>query len=175
MIKVVSTSLILIALFGTAPRSWSQDAAAVADRVASEEAVRREARKIQLRTVLSEAQALQAQDDLGSAAKAYEEAWDHVQNIGVMVDRERAETIKGMSEVRMELARRAQSRSDLEEASKQVERVLRIDPKNTDAQNFKAENDKRIHDRLGREPSKGTLERIPEVQKERVNTSHPSQ
>jgi tetratricopeptide (TPR) repeat protein len=171
MIKVVSTSLILIALFGTAPRIWSQDAAAVAERVASEEAVRREARKIQLRTILSEAQALQAQDDLGSASKAYEEAWDHVQNIGVTVDRERTETIRGMSEVRLELARRAQSRGDLEEASKQVDRVLRIDPKNTLAQKLKVDTDKRIQERMGREPSKAVLERIPDVQKERNNTS----
>ncbi len=171
MIKVVSTSLILIALFGTAPRNWSQDAAAVAERVASDEAVRREARKIQLRGVLSEAQTFQAQDDLGSAAKAYEEAWDHVQTIGVTVDRERIETIRGMSEVRMELARRAQRRGDFDEASKQVERILRLDPRNSEAQAFKADNDKRIQDRMGQEPSKAVTERIPEVQQERINTS----
>jgi tetratricopeptide (TPR) repeat protein len=171
MIKVVSTSLILIALFGTSPRTFAQDAAAVAERTAGEEAVRRQARIIQLRNTITTAQELQAQGDLIAASKEYEQAWDHVQNIGVTIDRERAETIRGMTEVRMELARRAQARGDLEEASRQVERVLRLDPRNTIAQNFKAENDKRIQDRLGREPSRAVLERVPEVQKERVNTS----
>lgn len=171
MIKVVSTSLILIALFGTSPRTFAQDAAAVAERTAGEEAVRRQARIIQLRNTLADAQALQAQGDLVAASKEYETAWDHVQNIGVTIDRERAETIRGMTEVRMELARRAQARGDLEEASKQVERVLRLDPRNTVAQNFKAENDELIQKRLGREPSKAVLERVPEIQKERVNTS----
>jgi tetratricopeptide (TPR) repeat protein len=171
MIKVVSTSLILIALFGTSPRTFSQSAAAVAERSAGEEAVRRQARIILLRNTLADAQALQAQGDLAAAAKEYEKAWDHVQNIGVTIDRERAETIRGMTEVRMELARKAQARGDLEEASKQVERVLRIDPRNTVAQNFKQENDKRVQERLGREPSRAVLERVPEVQRERVNTS----
>ena len=81
MIKVVSTSLILIALFGSVPQLRSQDAATIANASASEEAVRREARKIQLRQALSEAQALQALGDLAGASKVYEEAWDHVQSI----------------------------------------------------------------------------------------------
>ncbi|MGZ8899292.1 MAG: tetratricopeptide repeat protein [Limisphaerales bacterium] len=124
-----------------------------------------------LRNTLTDAQALQAQGDLAAAAREYEKAWDHVQNIGVTIDRERAETLKGMTEVRMELARRAQNRGDLEEASKQVDRVLRLDPRNTIAQNFKSDNDKRVQERLGREPSRAILERVPEVQRERVNTS----
>src|ERR1044071_3384752 len=123
MIKVVSTSLILIALFGTFPRSFAQqDAAAVAQRAASEEAVRRTARKIDLRNALANAQALQ-------------------------------------------------DKGNREEASKQVERVRRVDPANQDAQHFKTKNDKLVADRVGKEPSKETLERIPEIQHERVNTS----
>src|SRR5690242_11792696 len=137
MIKVVSTSLILIALFGTFPRSYAQDTAA-AQRVASEEAVRRTARKIDLRTALSNAQALQAKGDLVGAAREYEKAWDLVQQIGVTIDQERAETIKGIATTRLELARHAQDKGNLEEASKQVERVLRVDPNNQDAQHFKA-------------------------------------
>ena len=101
MIKVVSTSLILIALFGTSPRSFSQSAAEIAERSAGEEAVRRQARIILLRNTLADAQALQAQGDLVAASKEYERAWDHVQTIGVTIDRERAETLQGMTEVRM--------------------------------------------------------------------------
>src|SRR5688572_32338767 len=108
MIKVVSTSLILIALFGTSPRAFSQNATAAAQRAASEEAARRTARKIDLRKSLTEAQALQASGDLASASREYQKSWDLVQSIGVTVEQERAEAIKGLSETSMELARRAQ-------------------------------------------------------------------
>src|SRR5262249_16968599 len=90
---------------------------------------------------------------------------------GVTVEQERAETIKGLASTRLELAKRAQNKGNLEEASKQVERVLRVDPKNEEAQKFKAQNDKLIADRLGKEPSKETLQRVPEIEHERVNTS----
>ena len=57
------------------------------------------------------------------------------------------------------------------EADAQVKRVLIVDPKNTVAQNFKQQNDRAIQERLGKEPSKETLQMVPEIQKERVNTS----
>ena len=124
MIKVVSTSLILIALFGSSPRIFSQDASAVAQRAASEEAARRTARKIDLRKSLTEAQALQAKGDLTAASKEYERAWDLIQSIGVTVEQETAETVKGLAQTRLELAKQAQNRGNLEEASKQVRSFL---------------------------------------------------
>jgi len=172
MTKVVSTSLTLIVLLGAFPGTFAQqDATAAAQRAASEEAVRRSARKIDLRTAIANAQALQAKGDLVGASKEYEHAWDLVQTIGVTVEQERAETIKGLASVRMELAKRAQSKGNLDEADKQVSRVLRVDPQDAEAQHFKAANDKMIADRLGKEPSKDTLQRVPEIQHERVNTS----
>src|SRR5204863_3425864 len=87
------------------------------------------------------------------------------------VDRERAETVQGLSDVRMQLAKKAQAKGDLAEADAQVKRVLTVDPKNTVAGSFKQQNDRLIQERLGKEPSKETLELVPEVQKERVNTS----
>ncbi|HEV8544155.1 MAG TPA: hypothetical protein VGR78_17330 [Verrucomicrobiae bacterium] len=173
MIKVVSTSLIFIALFGTLPRIFAQDAVAVAaaNQAAAEEAVRREAAKVELRKSLAEAQALQAKGDLVAASKEYEKAYDLVQRIGVQIDAERAETIKGLAETRLELARRAQNKGNLEEATKQVDRVLRVDPKNTAAQEFKAKNDKMVADLRGKEPSKDIVERIPEIRNDRVATS----
>jgi len=173
MIKVVSTSLIFIALFGTSPRNFAQNAAAVAaaNQAAADEAIHREAFKVELRRTLADAQALQARGDLVGASKLYEKSYDLIQRIGVQIDAERAETLKGMAETRLELARRAQSKGNLEEASKQVERVLRVDPKNTVAQEFKVKNDKLVEDRRGREPSKDIVERIPEIRNERVATS----
>jgi general secretion pathway protein D len=174
MIKVVSTSLILIVLLGTSHRIKAQDsnaAAAAASQAAGEEAVRRQARLIQLRATLADAQALQSRGEFAAASKKYEEAWDLVQSIGVNIDREKAETLQGFSDVRMQLAKKAQSRGDLNEADAQVRRILLVDPKNTVAQNFKRENDKLIQDRLGKEPSKQTLDLVPEIQKERTTTS----
>jgi tetratricopeptide (TPR) repeat protein len=152
MIKVVSTSLILIVLFGSPSRSLAQNAADAASRVAQEEAVRRQGKTFQLRATLADAQELQSRGELAAASKKYEEAWDLVQSIGVNIDRERLETMQGFSDVRMQLARKAQSRGDLAEADAQVKRVLIVDPKNTVAQNFKQQNDRAIQERLGKEP-----------------------
>jgi len=171
MIKVVSTSLILIVLFGTSSRILAQDAAAAASQIAEQEAVRRQAKIIQLRSTLADAQELQARGELATASKKYEEAWDLVQSVGVNIDREKAETIQGLSDVRLQLAKKAEAKGDLAEADAQVKRVLTVDPKNTVAQSFKEQNDKLIQERLGKEPSKQTLELIPDIQKERVNTS----
>jgi tetratricopeptide (TPR) repeat protein len=173
MIKVVSTSLILIVLLGTANRIIAQDSAPAdaAAKAAGEEAVRRQAQIIQLRTTLEDAQALQSRGELAAASKKYENAWDLVQSVGVNVDREKAETLQGFADVRLQLARKAQARGDLNEADAQVKRVLLVDPKNTVAQSFKQENDKLIQDRLGKEPSKEILQLVPDIRKERINTS----
>lgn len=171
MIKVVSTSLIFIALFGSSPRLHAQPAGSVADQAASAEAVRRQAKTIELRSKLQDAQALQTKGDLAAAAKAYEEAYDLVRSVGTNIERETEQTIKGMTEVRMELARRAQGRADLGEAEAQVTRVLRVNPKHEEAQKFKRENDKLVQERLGKEPSKEVLQRVPEIRQEQVNTS----
>jgi tetratricopeptide (TPR) repeat protein len=171
MIKVVSTSLILIALFGTSPRAFSQNAVAAANQAASEEALNRQARLIELRKDLTEAQALRAKGDVVGASKEYEKAWESVERVGPTADIERAETIKGLAETRLELAHRAQAKGDLDEASKQVARVLRVDPQNQEAQDFKAKNDKLVLDRVGKEPSKEALARLPEVKQEQTQTA----
>src|SRR5690606_22858732 len=86
-------------------------------------------------------------------------------------EQERAETIKGLAETRLELARVALSRGNLDESSKQVERVLRVDPRNEEGRELKGRVDKLVAERLGKEPSRETLERVPEIMRERVNTS----
>lgn len=128
-------------------------------------------RTIELRTTLSEAQALQTAKDLSAAAKKYEEAYELVRSVGTNIERETQATIQGLTEVRMELARRANGRGDLAEADAQVSRVVRVNPTYVPALEFKKENDREIQERLGREPSKEVLQRVPEIRQEMVQTS----
>src|SRR2546423_11915551 len=143
MTKVVSTSLIFIVLFAASPHLKGQnpqDAAAAAAQSASEEAVRRQERMIRLRSTLQDAQALRQKGDLVAASHKFDEAYELVQSVGVGIEPEKKETIEGLDAVRLELARQAQSRGELSEADVQVTRVLRVDPKNEEAQKLKVDN-----------------------------------
>jgi len=91
--------------------------------------------------------------------------------VGVGIEPEKKEMIEGLSEVRLELAHQAQARGDLGEADVQVNRVLRIDPKNEDAQKFKLDNDKKIAEHAGKQPSKAVVSQLPEIKAEQVKTS----
>ncbi|MDX1952138.1 MAG: hypothetical protein SFY81_08120 [Verrucomicrobiota bacterium] len=171
MIKVVTTILIAIALCGSAPRANAQSAAELASQAASEEAAKRQANTIQLRRTLAEAAAARQKNDLVEAARQFEDAYTLVQRIGLGVDQESAETLAGLTEARMELARRAERRGDLAEADKQVTRVLTVDPRNLEAQQFKTALDKKISEQAGRVPSREQLARVDEIRAERVKTS----
>ena len=59
----------------------------------------------------------------------------------------------------------------LTEADVQVNRVLRIDPKNEDAQKFKVDNDKKIAEHAGKQPSKLVVSQLPEIKADQVKTS----
>src|SRR5262245_53410296 len=118
MIKVVSTSLIFIALFGPVLRLKAQTPqdTALASQSAAEEAVRRQERMIRLRSTLQDAAVLRKKGDMIAASHKYDEAYDLVQQIGVGIEPEKKETIEGLSAVRLELAHQAQARSELAEA-----------------------------------------------------------
>ena len=152
MIKVATTSLILIVLLGTTSRLSAQDSAAqaaAASQAAGIEAVRRQAQSIQLRSTLADAQALQSQGEILEAARRYEEAYELVRSLGVNVDQEQAATVQGLTETRLELARRARARADLNEANEQLKRILLVNPQSKEALDLKEKNDKEIQERLG--------------------------
>ena len=138
MIKVATTSLILIVLLGTTSRSSAQDSAAQAAAAASQaagiEAVRRQAQSIQLRSTLADAQSLQSRGEILEAARRYEEAYELVRQLGVNVEQEQAATVQGLTETRLELARRARARADLNEANEQLKRILLVNPNSKEAQ-----------------------------------------
>ena len=170
MIKVVSTSLILIALIGSSPRLFSQDSGA-AIQAASEEAARRQSKVIELRRTLGAAQALRERGEFVASSKEFEEAYQLAVDVGPTVEAELMEVIAGLTDVRLRIAEHAMGRGDLKEANEQVRRVLLVNPQDPRALALQAEVNKRIQDRLGKEPSDAVLERIPEFQQERVNTS----
>ncbi|MEW6161364.1 MAG: hypothetical protein AB1813_28380, partial [Verrucomicrobiota bacterium] len=168
MIKAATITLTLILLWGAA---LPQSAQAQPANIAAEEAARRQAAAIELRKTLAEAEKTQKQGDLANAARLYEKAYTLVQSIGTGIEKERKETITGLAKVRLELAERASKRGDLSEADAQVLRVLKVDPKNAQAQQFKKENDRALEAQRGRVPSKAVTERLPDFREERIATS----
>ena len=137
---------------------------------AVQEAVHRQADTITLRQKLAEAQAT-AQKDPEAAAKLYDEAWNLVERIGSGIPTETAQTKVGLAAVRMELASAAQKRGDLKAADVNVKDILRVDPNNAAAVEFKRQNDKLLAAQRGRIPSDDTLSKIPKIKASKVNAS----
>src|ERR1043166_7695309 len=111
-------------------------APAAGQQAAIDEAIRRQANVITLRKTLGDAHA----------------SWTLVKKIGAGVDREAQDPQAGLVSTRLELARAAQKRNQLADASREVNDVLRVDPANADALAFKAGNDKLLHEQLGLRP-----------------------
>src|SRR2546427_3673445 len=138
---------------------------------ATDEAVRRQAAIIMLRQRLAEAKVALDKADLVGASERYERAYELVQTIGVGIDPEFQETVSGLATVRLALAKQAQQRGRFGEADLHVKRVLTVDPKNEIALRFKKENDKALDALKGRVPSRELQALLPEVEKQRINTS----
>ena len=134
------------------------------------EGLRREAAKIELRKKLDEAQAAQKRGELAAAAKQYEDCLNLCERIGgTRVELEQRELMAGMITVRLQLADQAQRRGDFTEANTHVERVLKLDSRNKAALDFQAQSEKEKQRNAGMRPSQQTLEKIPEIYKEKVN------
>ncbi|RME95131.1 MAG: hypothetical protein D6766_04030, partial [Verrucomicrobia bacterium] len=139
------------------------------DQAAQEEAVRRQEKTILLRSTLQEAAAVRAKGDLAQAARLYERAWSLVQEIGdATIQVEKAQTIAGFSEVYLALAKRSYNRAQYTDANIQVSRVLRVDPRNEEAQELKAKIAKAEKELAGKRPSKEVLAMVPEAEKQQV-------
>ena len=128
-------------------------------QVAEEEAIRRQEKAILLRRYLEGAQVAVSQKDLRSAAKQYEDAWALTEVLGSSVQAERRAAGEGLSAVRLQLAIAAQREGDVREADVQVSRALKVNPANSVARSFKADNDKRLADLQGKLPTPAILER----------------
>ncbi len=146
MMKAATLSLALTLLLAAAPAS---DAQTPPQEAAVNEAVYRQANRITLRQKLADARAAQERRALPTAAKLYDDAWELVQKIGSGVEAERDQTVAGLAAVRLELARAAQRQGDYQEARTQVDDVLRVDPTNAAAIEFKSGNEKLLAEQRG--------------------------
>ena len=168
MMKAATLPLVLTLLLAAGPASEAQTQP---QETAVNEAVYRQANRIDLRQKLADARAAQDRHALPSAAKVYDDAWELVQKIGSGVDAERDQTVAGLGAVRRELARAAQRRGDYKEARTQIDDVLRVDPTNAAAIEFKAGNEKLLADQRGKIPSEDARSQVPAIIEERVKAS----
>jgi len=145
----LSLVAVVTALHAVSFNAFGQDTAEIA--------VRREEKAIVLRKLLDSAAEASKQGDLVTAAKAYEDAWTLTEELGGNVEKERATTVEGFTATRLALAYKFAKDGDFKEADLQVKRVLKVDPNNVKAKNFKRENDARLADLVGRVPSEEAL------------------
>jgi type II secretory pathway component GspD/PulD (secretin)/tetratricopeptide (TPR) repeat protein len=138
---------------------------------AVQEGVRRQAARIALRQTLQDARGSEMRNDLQSAAKQYDAAWDLVVGIGSGVREEAEQTIAGLTTVRMQLARAAMSRNDLRDAEIQVKDVLRVNPQNQEARELAREIKARQDQQRGRVPSLAVQEQVPAIQNDKVTAA----
>jgi len=165
MIKAAIITLGLFALLANAGISYAQE-----QPDAVKEVIRRTHEQMVLRDTLAKAQAAESRRNLTNSATLYDDAWVHVQSVGTGVEEEREQTRAGLARVRLELAQRAQSAGNLREADKQIVDLLRVDPSNPVALDFKDANDKLLRAQIGKIPSEEAMSKLPQIAEEKVKT-----
>ena len=169
MTKAAAISLGLVVFLATTTVVRAQSAPA---DTAISEAVRRQANIIVLRQKLADAQAAQAGQDLGAAAKLYNTCYDLVRSIGPNgIEAETSQVVSGLTTVRMELARRARGDGNFKESETQVKAVLAVDPKNVAALELQKANTKSLNDLRGQIPDAATQERVALAQNDKIEAS----
>jgi general secretion pathway protein D len=127
------------------------------------ESVRRQAAKVMLRQQIAEAQAAENRRDTPTAARLYSKCWDLILSIGTDVDQEIQVVRSGAGRTHMDLAYAAQRAGNLHEADVHIKELLRIDPSNVAALDFKANNDKLILAAIPNNPSPETEALVPSI------------
>ncbi len=168
MFKAATTTLGFILLLAPVAAIAADSGVA---KIVEEEGVRRQEASILLRKTLATAQDFQKKKDLPGAAKSYEDAYGLVQRIGSGIDAERSQTIAGLVDVRTQLATIAVKQANYKEADAQIVRVLRVDPENARAKDFKKQNDKELDKLRGMTPSDEVRALVPEMAESRIKTS----
>ena len=161
MTKAALFSLGLAALLVLPSVVTAQDNSSIA--MADSEAVLRQAKTIDLRQKLAEAQEAAQHGNIVAAAKIYQESCTLAEEIGSGIDFETAQAKAGLATTRLAVARDAQSRGDLREAGTQAAQVLKVDPKNPAALAFKKQNDQMLAAMKGKIPSAAVVEQVPQM------------
>ena len=136
--------------------------------IAVNEAVLRQANTIVLRQKLDDARRIAQAGEIATAAKKYQEACELAEQIGSGIDAESAQAVNGLATCRLALARDAQAHGDLREAGTQVQQILKVDPKNPAALDFKKQNDQMLAAMKGNIPSAATTELVPQINNQKL-------
>jgi tetratricopeptide (TPR) repeat protein len=168
MIKATHLSLGLAAMLVLPAAAFAQDSAI---GMAVQQSVLNQANTIVLRQKLADAQAATQRGDIVGAAKLYQDSVTLAQEIGSGIDAETAQAVAGLSYTSLILARDAQSRGDLRTADVRVKQVLKADPNNIAAINFKKQNDEMLAAMKGRMPSTAVLDQVPQMVSQKVDAS----
>src|SRR4051812_26916092 len=167
MIKTAIATLCLVCVL--CPGAFSQDADPTRDAI--QEALVRQAAKIDLHKRLGEAQAAERRGQLQDAAKLYEDCLSLLKKVGVGAEQEAGAVLAGFAHVRLLLADQSIRRMDFADAEHQITRVLNEDPKNPRALALKNALAKARAESEGLMPSKEALAKIPEAHEQRVTAS----
>lgn len=135
------------------------------------ESIAREAAKIELRKLLTEAQEAQRRGEFNAAAKLYEDCINLIRRISTGVDLEQTEVLRGVVGTRLALAEQAQRRGDFAEAENHVARILKLDPRNEAALAFRRQLEEDKARTAGRRPSQETISKIPEIRTEKISAA----
>src|SRR4051812_31301358 len=167
MIKTAIATLCLVCVL--CPGAFSQDADPTRDAI--QEALVRQAAKIDLHKRLGEAQAAERRGQLQDAAKLYEDCLSLLKKVGVGAEQEAGAVLAGFAHVRLLLADQSMRRMDFNDAEHQITRVLNEDPKNPRALALKAALAKARAESEGLMPSNEAIAKMPAAHQERVQAS----
>src|SRR5947209_115153 len=133
------------------------------------EGVKRQADYITLHQKLEQARAAEARREYLTAANLYDATWELIVQIGpyIQVGPEAQEARAGLARVRLALAAQAQSHHRYREAKIHVDDVLRVDPQNQAAIEFRRGNDKLIVETAAETPSEEAERRVREIAESR--------
>jgi general secretion pathway protein D len=143
-----------------------------AQRIADEEAVRRQNETRLLHRKLEEAEAAVQRKQLDEAARLYQEAVVHIplSEVGKpSVEADKRAAVAGLDSVRAALARQAMAAGDLITATTQLDAALKVDPNNEELHKLKAEINQRAIEQTGRVPSPDLIKKLPAMEKEKVD------
>jgi tetratricopeptide (TPR) repeat protein len=139
---------------------------------ATEEGVRREALKIELDRKLGDAQAAEKKGAIFDAAQLYTECLDLNKKIGAGVsENQLQQVLNGFIATRLQLAEQAQRAGDYVSADNQYARILKEDPNNEQVKQLREANTKMRTAEAGLRPSQEALDRLPELNTNRVSAA----
>lgn len=141
-------------------------------KMATDEAVRREALKIELSQKLADAMAAERKGALMESSRLYSDCLDLVRKIGVggKIDTEHKAALAGHLATRAQLAEQAQRAGDYAAADAQFALILKEDAKNEEVKQLRAKNEQMRLANAGRRPPESDIAAAGPIYTNRVQS-----